>query len=116
MWEVTTDDVTEYKQLMQANGGKHDAFIQTMLPLLAEHVADYVQDATFGAEIVEPPLSALKGSYKLFIAKALQHNMTAQQGLKGRKMGSVSYTYELEFPRELYRQYLPRKKVRFYAL
>lgn len=113
MWEVTTEDIAYFKALAKLKGDGHDDFIRVMAPLLCEHIAEYVEKATRGNETLSPPMSGLKASYKLFIAKALEHNVTTQQGLASRKMDDVSYSYELEFPKSLYTQYLPRKKVRF---
>ena len=110
MWEITDDEVTYFKALAQIKNNRSDDYVKAMLPLLAEHVADYVADAI--SEEVVPPLSDMKASYKAFIAKALQHNMT-NTGIASRKIGTVSYSYNLDFPASLYNQYLPRKRAKF---
>lgn len=112
MWQATDEDVAYFKVLAQIKNEKSDEYIKTMLPLLAEHVAEYVYDA-IGEEVVAP-ISDMKANYKVFIAKALQHNMT-NAGVKGRSMGTVSYTYNIDFPKALYAQYLPRKRAKFHA-
>lgn len=112
MWQATDEEVTYFKALAQIKGDKSDEYVKMMLPLLAEHVAEYVYDA-IGEEVVAP-ISDMKASYKVFIAKALQHNMT-NAGVKGRSMGTVSYTYNIDFPKALYGQYLPRKRAKFHV-
>ena len=112
MWQATDEEVTYFKALAQIKGDKSDEYIKMMLPLLAEHVAGYVYDA-IGEEVVAP-ISDMKANYKVFIAKALQHNMT-NAGVKGRSMGTVSYTYNIDFPKALYGQYLPRKRAKFHV-
>lgn len=112
MWQVTDEEVTYFKALAQIKGDKSGEYIKMMLPLLAEHVAEYVYDA-IGEEVVTP-ISDMKANYKVFIAKALQHNMT-NAGVKGRSMGTVSYTYNIDFPKALYGQYLPRKRAKFHV-
>ena len=112
MWQATDEEVTYFKALAQIKGDKSDEYIKMMLPLLAEHVAEYVYDA-IGEEVVTP-ISDMKANYKVFIAKALQHNMT-NAGVKGRSMGTVSYTYNIDFPKALYGQYLPRKRAKFHV-
>lgn len=112
MWQATDEEVTYFKALAQIKGDKSDEYIKMMLPLLAEHVAEYVFDA-IGEEVVAP-ISDMKANYKVFIAKALQHNMT-NAGVKGRSMGTVSYTYNIDFPKSLYGQYLPRKRAKFHV-
>ncbi len=112
LWQATDEEVKYFKALAQIKGDKSDEYIKMMLPLLAEHVAEYVYDA-IGEEVVAP-ISGMKANYKVFIAKALQHNMT-NAGVKGRSMGTVSYTYNIDFPKALYGQYLPRKRAKFHV-
>lgn len=84
-WTLTDEEVAYYKSLNQdqkANG----EYYKTMLPILLELV-NHECDQNFKPD-------ALPGNVKLFLAKAaLFYSMGT--GVKSRKMGSVSYSYEL---------------------
>ncbi|WP_299514844.1 hypothetical protein [uncultured Rummeliibacillus sp.] len=116
LWQPDLKDIEVFKKLNQEKSDKHDEYYLTMLPLLVDHVNEKVKEATgkpIEFDVNRKPV--LNANYTLFIAKAIQHGMT-NVGLKGRSMGSVSYTFNLDFPQSLYTQYLPRRKVRFHVL
>ena len=89
----------------------HDVFLSVMVPILSEYVIDYCNNQftknSYG-EVVFP------GAVKLFIAKACEFNIQST-GLKERKMGSVSYSYDLEFPNSLEKLLRPYRRMRFHA-
>ncbi|WP_191556609.1 head-tail connector protein [Metabacillus idriensis] len=54
----------------------------------------------------------LPGGVKIFIPKALQY-LQQKAGIQSRTMGSVSYSFEADFPPSLLRLIRPYKRVRF---
>jgi hypothetical protein len=101
----------EVKTILRIQDEGHDMYLSVMVPILEQHVIDHCNNQftkDSHGEVVYP------GPVKLFIAKACEFNMGAT-GLKGRSMGSVSYTYDLEFPGTLYQYLRPYKKVKFRA-
>lgn len=103
--------IDEVKAIMKIQGEDHDMFLSVMVPILEEHVIDHCNNQftkdSYGDNVYPGPV-------KLFIAKALEFNMQAV-GLKGRSMGSVSYTYDLEFPGTLYQYLRPYRRLKFHA-
>lgn len=63
----------------------------------------FLNDA--GTEVLPPGV-------KIFISKA-QEYLQNKSGVRERTMGSVSYTYEMDFPPALLRLLRPYKKVKF---
>ena len=95
-------DTEQIKLMMGITTDKHDAYLDTVIPLFLEFAEDYCNN-TF-----EP----VPGPVKLFVAKAAQHNMK-DTGLKARTMGEVSYTYDTAFPEDIMRYLSRYRKVRF---
>lgn len=109
MDEPTVIDIEEVKKIIGFKTDKHDEYLTTIIPLLFEYVVAYCNnDFTSKGEVVMP------GGVKIFIAKACEHNMQSA-GLKGRAMGTVSYTYELEFPESIIRFLRPYRRLKFHA-
>lgn len=110
-YEPTQLDMNDVKTILGIRDSKDDEYLAIMIPILIEHVVAYCNnsfvDSLTGTLI-------LPGGVKLFIAKACEHNMQ-QAGLKSRSMGSVSYSYDLEFPESLNKYLRPYKRLRFHA-
>lgn len=106
----TPEDVAEIKGILNIHDSKHDEYIKTMLPLLFEDVMIYTNN-DFGGISPEGAV-IIPGGVKIYLAKALEHNLNAS-GLKSRTMGSVSYTYDLDFPESFKRYLKPYKRLRF---
>lgn len=89
----------------------HDMYLSIMVPALKEYVMDlcnnqFTKDSN--GDTVFP------GPVKIFIAKACEYN-TQKSGLKERSMGSVSYSYDLEFPNSLHQYLRPYRRLKFHA-
>ncbi len=95
----------EVKRKLQITTDKHDDYFDDMIPDLIEYVMDYCNNS-FGAG-VEP---VLPGGARLFIAKALEYNMK-KAGVSSRSMGSVSYSYETDFPPSVTKLLAPYRRV-----
>lgn len=108
----TESDVAEVKAILNQSGTQNDEYIRTMLPLLLEDVMVYTNN-DFGG-IQEGGKLRIPGGVKIYLAKALEHNLL-KAGLKSRSMGSVSYSYDLEFPESLKKYLKPYRKVKFHA-
>lgn len=106
MWEPTTEEIEEIKLINGEQGTVKDKYYGAMLPLLLDHVQEWCNN-TF-----TPP--NIPGGVKLFLAKAIQFNQN-KAGLKGRTMGTVSYSYDLEFPASLYTYLRPYRRLKFHA-
>lgn len=108
----TTINIEEVKSILGYKNNKHDEYLGIMFPILLEHATAYCNNNFVSNQTgnVEVP-----GGVRLWIAKACEHNMQ-QTGLKSRSMGSVSYSYELEFPSSLMSYLRPYKRLRFHAL
>jgi len=107
LWQPTQEEIEQLKQLNGDTGAKHDAFYCAMAPILFDVAIDHCND-TWCPE-------TMPQGVQLFIAKAIQFNMQTT-GLKGRVMGTVSYSYDTEFPKAIWTYLRPYKKVKFYAL
>ena len=116
MWEPRLSDIAVFKKMNQVKSGAHDEYYLTMLPLLVDHVERYIVEQCGGRafERIENNKPVLGSGETLFIAKALQHG-SRDVSVKSRSMGTVSYSYNLDFPHSLYAEYLPRRKVKFHA-
>lgn len=101
----------EVKAILQIQGEGHDMFLSIMVPALEEYVIDHCNNRFSKNEYDE---NVFPGPVKIFIAKACEYNMQ-KAGLKERSMGSVSYSYDLEFPNTLYNFLRPYRKVKFHA-
>ena len=95
-------DTEQIKQILGITTDKHDAYLDTVIPLFLEFAEDYCNN-TF--EVIPGPV-------KIFVAKAAQHNMQVA-GLKSRTMGEVSYSYDTEFPSSILKYLSRYRKVRF---
>ena len=105
------DLIEEVKAMSPKLSEGHDVFLSVMVPALNDYVIDYCNNQftknSYG-EVVFP------GPVKIFIAKACEFNIQ-KTGLKGRSMGTVSYTYDLEFPSSLEKFLRPYRRMRFHA-
>lgn len=112
-FKPTQLDVAEIKGIMglAKTDTSKDEYILTMLPLLVEAVMVYTNN-TFG--ILADGTLRLPGGVKIYLAKAIERN-TMKTGLKGRTMGSVSYTYDNSVPDELKDFLRPYRKVKFHG-
>ncbi|MED4461858.1 phage head-tail connector protein [Metabacillus fastidiosus] len=106
MWKPTPEEIKEIKGINRERSTVNDDYYGAMLPILLEHVEAYCNNS------FRPP--DIPGGVKIFLAKAIEHNQL-KTGLKSRSMGSVSYSYDLEFPETLYKYLRPYKKVKFHA-
>lgn len=106
----TTIDIEEVKSILGYKNNKHDEYLSVMMPLIFDHVTAHCNNnfTSKSGELIVP------GGVRLFVAKACEHNMQ-NVGLKSRSMGSVSYSYELEFPETFYKYIRPYKRLRFHA-
>lgn len=84
MWTVTDEDVTYYATLGQVKKPNAD-YYKTMLPILLEKVNE-----DYNTKFTPDELPA---NIKLFLAKAISF-YSGHAGLKSRRMGSVSYSYD----------------------
>lgn len=107
MWQPTQEEIDQLKQLNNVTGAKHDEFYRAMAPILFDVAKDYC-NGKWGP-------SDMPQGVRLFIAKAIQFNMQTT-GLNGRTMGTVSYSYDTEFPKAIWTYLRPYKKVKFHAL
>lgn len=107
MWEPTQEEIDLLKQMNEVTGAKHDAFYLAMAPILFDVAKDHCNGKW-------EPLEMPQG-VRLFIAKAIQFNVQ-KTGLTSRRMGSVSYSYDTEFPKAIWTYLRPYKKVKFHAL
>lgn len=111
MWEPTAEQIKEIKLINGEQGTAKDEYYRAMLPIIFDEVKEYCNN-TFGETGSES--LALPGGVKLFMAKAIQFN-EKKAGLKSKSMGSVSYSYENDFPESLYKYLGPYRKVRFHV-
>lgn len=112
MAEPAIVKVEEIKTILGIKDAKHDEYLIIMIPILLEHVIAICNNS-FISELTDEVI--VPGGVRLFIAKACEHNMQ-NAGLKSRTMGSVSYSYELEFPLSIMSYLRPYKRLRFHAL
>jgi len=107
MWEPTQEEIDQLKQMNNETGAKYDEFYRAMAPVLFDVAKDYCNGKW---EPLEMPHGV-----RLFIAKAIQFNMQTT-GLTGRTMGTVSYSYDTDFPKAIWTYLRPYKRVGFRAL
>ena len=101
-------DINTVKTMLGITSDKHDAYLVEVVPLFVEFARDYCNQPFVDADGKE----ALPGGVKVFVAKAVEHNMQ-KSGIKGRSMGDVSYSYETDFPPAIMRGLRLYRKVRF---
>jgi len=105
-WEPTDEQLTELKTMNNEKGVNHDAFYRALAPVLFETAREHCNKEWLPEE--------MPAGVKLFIAKAIQFNKNPT-GLSGRSMGTVSYSYDTEFPKSIWTYLRPYKRVRFYV-
>lgn len=105
MWEPTQEEIDQLKQMNNVTGAKHDGFYRAVTPILFDVAKDHCNGKW------EP--SEMPQGVRLFIAKAIQFN-TQSTGLKGRVMGTVSYSYDNEFPKAIWVYYVSTSSVYTY--
>jgi len=105
-------EIDEIKSILGIKGTDDDEYLSVMVPILVEHASAYCNNLFIDSVT---GLVYIPGGVRLFVAKACEHNMQ-QAGLKSRSMGSVSYSYDLEFPQSLNQYLRPYKRLRFHAL
>jgi len=110
-YKPTQSEIEQVKNINGWAGEEHEGYLNTMLPLLVEHVTAHCNNL-FGLN--QTPAAKLPGGVMIFLAKACEHNKL-KAGIKSRTMGSVSYSYDLDFPEAMYKYLRPYKKVKFHA-
>lgn len=99
--------IEEIKAIMQRSAS--DEYLNVMVPLLEDYVkAECNNTFRKNGKTVYP------GGVKIFIAKACEHNLTVS-GVSSKRLGTVSYSYDLDFPESLRRLLNPYRRVRFHA-
>lgn len=83
--------------------GAEDNYIQTMIPILLDYVnndlrTDYTKEE-------------LPAGIVMFMAKAIEFNK-GNGGLDSYSMGSVSYSFNMDFPASIYSLLKPYRKIR----
>lgn len=104
----TTEQLEELKIIAKVKTDNDDEYVRIMARLLLDHAKEYCNNA-FEEE-------NLKSGVKIFIGQGIEYNLKTQVGLTSRSMGSVSYSYNTDFPDSIYTVLRPYKKVRFRAL
>ncbi|KIL45758.1 phage head-tail connector protein [Jeotgalibacillus soli] len=101
--------IEEIKAMIGLTGTtQHDTYLDIMVPMLVERAKEYCNNAFLDDMGVEK----LPAGVKVFVAKGCQFNMN-KSGLKSRSMGTVSYSYETDFPISYYKEIQTYRKVRF---
>lgn len=103
----TSTLVEKVKLRLGITDTKHDEFLQEVAPDHLDYAKVYTNN-TF----LEDGVEVIPGPVILFVAKACEFNM-GQTGLKARKMGEVSYTYETDLPASIVKLLKPYRKVKF---
>lgn len=100
-------DIQNVKNMLGIYTDKHDAYLAEVMPLFIELAKEKCNNSfqVDGAE-------SLPAGVKLYVAKAIEHNM-GDSTLKGRTMGSITYSYETELPQSITKHLAPYKRVRF---
>lgn len=105
-WQPTDEQIKELKLFNNEKGDKHDAFYGALAPILFETAQEYCNQEWLPEQ--------MPGGVKLFIAKAIQFNKTPT-GLSARSIGTVSYSYDTEFPKAIWTYLRPFKRVKFHV-
>ncbi len=100
-------DIQSVKNMLGLKTDKHDNYLAEVIPLFIEQAKAYCNNP-----FVVDGDTELPAGVKLYVAKAIEHNMKPI-ALKGRTMGSVSYSYEIELPRTITKHLAPYRKVSF---
>jgi hypothetical protein len=97
-------DLQAVKVRAGINTTKHDEYLTEIIPDVIGFAKDYCNN--------QFPDEDMPSGVKVFVPKACEYLLNAA-GVKERTMGSVSYSYEMDFPPALLRLLRPYKKVRF---
>jgi acetylornithine/succinyldiaminopimelate/putrescine aminotransferase len=100
-------DLQSVKNMLSIKTTQHDTYLNEVIPLFIEQAKDYCNNS-----FLVDGTEALPAGVKLYVAKAIQFNMTPSN-LKGRTMGEVSYSYETDLPRSITRLLAPYRRVKF---
>lgn len=99
------NNIDNIKLLASITTDEYDAYLTAFLTMLEEWLKDYCNNKFD----VDTPQGIL-----IFAAQAIQFNMQPMT-LQSRSMGSVSYSYNLEYPESMMKLLAPYRKVRFNA-
>lgn len=99
-------NVSDVKILAGIKTDEHDDFIETYCAVCFDWIKAYCNNEF---------TKGVPKAVELFMAKALNLNMTPVH-LKARSMGTVSYTYNTEYPESVLSLLTPYRRVKFYAL
>ncbi|PZX07903.1 gp6-like head-tail connector protein [Psychrobacillus insolitus] len=102
MWKPTFEEISIFKRLNQEKTEKKNEYYTTMIPIVLERANDYCKRKF---ETTDIPSGVC-----LFIAGVIQFN-DKKQGLSGRSMGSVSYSYDVEIPQTLFKHLAPYRRL-----
>lgn len=97
-----TLDIPTIKSIAQLDD-THDEYLKVMCPLILERAEEYCHNK----------FEDIPAGVQLFIAECIKYNLTVVSGLSARGMGTVSYTYDLEFPEKIYKLIKTYRKVGF---
>jgi hypothetical protein len=101
-------DLQLVKKRLELTTSKHDTYLTEIIPDVVEFTKEYCNNKFLDVNGKE----ALPSGVRLFVPKACEYLLN-KSGISQRTMGSVSYTYDLDFPPALLRLLRPYKKVRF---
>lgn len=93
------------KMLSNIKSDEHDEFIVLYYSICLDWVKAYCNN-DFDDEVPQAVL--------LFISKAIKLNMVPVE-LKSRSMGTVSYTYNTEYPESMLSLLTPYRRLKFHA-
>jgi hypothetical protein len=96
------------KAILQIKTFNHDEYLITMIPLLV----GFAKDQCNNSFLDEKGNEELPCGIQLFVPKAIEHLMN-KAGVTNRTMGSVSYSYDLDFPPAILKFLKPYRKVKF---
>lgn len=103
--------IDEVKTILRVKTADHDAYLGVMVPALEDYVKDECNNRFIQ---ITPTETVYPGAVKIFIAKACEYNMN-KAGLDSRKMGTVSYSYNLEFPKSITNLLKPYRRLKFHG-
>lgn len=98
--------IDQVSSIAEIDKEEHQTYLSVMVPILLEYAEDYC-GATF--DVDTPPAGV-----RLFIGESLKFKIKSD-GLSSRSMGSVSYSYDTDFPEKIKRNLKPYRRVRFHA-
>lgn len=102
--------IDEVATIGQVDKLKHDAYLSVMVPLLLEFAEDKCNnkfDEVDADGNLQPPTGV-----KVFIAESIKHKLSSK-GVASRSMGSVSYSYDTDFPEKITKHLNPYKRLRW---